>query len=89
MDVLGRWGGEEFIVLLSSTEANEALEVAEKLRSTVENYRGFPYHETTPLTISIGVTGYRDDMSIEQMAELADRAMYVAKRSGKNRVEKL
>ena len=89
MDVLGRWGGEEFIILLSQTGKKEALEVAEKLRSTVENYRGFPFHEITGLTISVGVTDYEDHGSIDQMIEMADRAMYVAKRAGKNRVESL
>lgn len=89
MDVLGRWGGEEFVVLLSRTDIDEAVEVAEKLRDAIAKYRGFPFHENTALTISIGVTGYQKNTSLEQLVEDADRAMYAAKRGGKNRVERI
>ena len=89
MDVLGRWGGEEFVVILGRTDSRLAAEVAEKLRATIENFRGFPAQENRSLTVSIGVTDYQQHQSFDRMTKFADKAMYVAKTGGKNRVESL
>ncbi len=82
-DHVGRWGGEEFLILLPQTEANNALELIEKIRKIVaQSDFGLPKN----VTISAGVAEYRDDKTIETIVYCADKALYKAKREGKNRV---
>jgi diguanylate cyclase (GGDEF)-like protein len=87
-----RTGGEEFTIILPETEKNEALQLAERLRITIENHP-FPYKETQPngnLTISLGVTSYvKDEMDLRTLIKKADDALYLAKRQGKNQVATL
>src|SRR6185437_16314945 len=89
-DVLARYGGEEFIVLLRDCTAVGAQAVAERLRSAVQHLRmdnaGSP---ELMVTVSIGVAsgGLADSATAEQMVEDADRALYEAKISGRNRVK--
>lgn len=88
-DLLGRYGGEEFIVLLPETDINGAFMVAESINRAVaaENLR----HEVSPtqdhVTVSVGgaccIT--TDGHSLEELIKTADRALYKAKRSGRNR----
>lgn len=83
MDMIVRYGGEEFTVILPETGLAGALTVAEKLRSDIENTRFAGRH----LTVSIGVAVYPDHAGdIHGLIEVSDRAMYVAKRLGRNRV---
>lgn len=85
-DVLARWGGEEFIVLLKDCSREHALHVAEKLRQTVaaHDFRGVgPQH----LTVSLGVSISRPDDVPTTLFSRADQALYQAKRQGRNRVE--
>lgn len=88
-DIVGRYGGEEFAILLSETDLNIAREVAERLRNTVENT---PIHTEAGglrLTISLGVAEYSPS-TIQDLSTLigrADQALYEAKRKGRNRVE--
>jgi diguanylate cyclase (GGDEF)-like protein len=78
-----RYGGEEFAVLLPESGCEHASEIAEAIRSTVASYR-FPYRR---VTLSIGVAHYPDDASdAESLIKRSDSALYVAKRSGKDRV---
>jgi diguanylate cyclase (GGDEF)-like protein len=82
-DQLGRFGGEEFMLLLPETPLNEALVVAERIRAMVEQSRATPR-----FTISIGVTSRRDDTdTLDTMLSRADAALYQAKAKGRNRVE--
>lgn len=87
-DIAARYGGEEFALILSHTEKDGALVVAERLRTGVaalhRTHRGgLP----TPLTVSIGVSTFPDDgRKREALILKADKALYRAKRSGKNRV---
>ncbi len=84
-----RTGGEEFTIILPETEKNEALQLAERLRISIENHP-FPYKETQPngnLTISLGVASYvKDEMDLRSFMKAADDALYLAKRLGKNQV---
>ncbi|MCP4601909.1 MAG: GGDEF domain-containing protein [Proteobacteria bacterium] len=89
-DIIGRFGGEEFVVLLPETSKENAENIAERIRDTIENYN-FPHskdHPNVVITISIGIAAYPDD-GIENPGDLikkADLAMYDAKHKGRNRV---
>ncbi|WP_148714361.1 sensor domain-containing diguanylate cyclase [Chitinolyticbacter meiyuanensis] len=87
-DNLGRWGGEEFVVMLPDTPLIEAARVAEKLRSNVAAAQ-VPDGDNDPITvtISIGVTTLRPaDSDLDDLIKRADDALYAAKRAGRNRV---
>jgi diguanylate cyclase (GGDEF)-like protein len=86
VDVLGRWGGEEFIALLPELEGDAALAVAERVRMAV-SARMFQVGGGVHLTCSIGVASYPQDAAErDSLVERADRAMYAAKRLGRNQV---
>lgn len=85
IDVAGRYGGEEFVVLLVETGHNAALTVAQRIRERIAG-AGFTA-DGTPLTVSIGVASYPEDADRgEELLDKADWAMYLAKRRGRNRV---
>ncbi len=89
-DVLGRYGGEEFIILLPETSQDDVKGIAERLRRAVEDEQ-FPYAETQPMgkiTVSIGAASYPENgRDIEEVIKSAGIALYKAKSLGKNRVE--
>ena len=89
IDIAARYGGEEFVVLLPETELEGAVAVAERIRSNVEAYRLEKSDRARVLrTVSIGVASFPEHAgTAPQLLELADQAMYRAKRAGKNRVE--
>lgn len=87
-----RFGGEEFVVVLPDTEATIAYIVAERIREAFES-KTFSFNTaedsrsvTVSSTVSIGITAFRNGMSIQQLLDEADVAMYKAKSLGKNRV---
>jgi diguanylate cyclase (GGDEF)-like protein len=82
-DQLGRFGGEEFILLLPDTPPESALVVAERIRTAVARASdGLP-----AITVSIGVTSNRpDEADIDELLARADRALYMAKTGGRNRI---
>ncbi len=87
MDVVCRWGGEEFVALLPETSMEGALVVAEKIRSETETAR--LNHEGIELgfTVSIGLAHFPSgDGSIDNAIDTVDRSLYAAKKAGKNRV---
>ncbi len=85
-DFLARYGGEEFIMLTSGAELNAARELAEKLRNAVETC-GFHFRgEAVTITISCGISAFRDGDSAESVFERADKAMYRAKQAGRNQI---
>lgn len=80
-DFLGRYGGEEFLVLMPDTGTEGALKVAEKLRATVETTVRHPQ----PVTISIGIaTAQATDPTLDRTLARADAALYEAKAAGRN-----
>lgn len=86
-DLIGRLGGEEFAVILSETGAPEALGVAERLRSAVARLDLYASGSPLALSVSIGVATLGDHgQDLHELLRRADRAMYVAKRGGRNRV---
>jgi len=86
IDIVGRWGGEEFLIIYPSTNLHGVLSVAEKMRSKIEKYN-FPAVGT--ITASFGVTVWYPDDMIESMIARVDKALYKAKDNGRNRVEVL
>lgn len=90
VDIVARFGGEEFVVILPMTTKTHARLVAEKLRRSVEETK-IPGEEILPggrLTISLGLAAYPEDASHPTgLIQAADAALYVAKRKGRNRTE--
>jgi two-component system cell cycle response regulator len=88
MDSAYRYGGEEFTVILPETEGDEAATVAERIRSCVSIEKFYPkdQKEKYTITISIGVTEYIHDEEVAIFVQRADKAMYLSKQSGRNRV---
>lgn len=88
-DLVARFGGEEFIVLLPETDKARARNVAEKLRHRIETY-SFPDGHSQPLgrvTISLGLASYPEDASSSRaLLEVADRMLYLAKSMGRNQL---
>jgi len=86
-DVLGRYGGEEFVAFLPETSSAVALDVAERLRKSVENLRVPVERDSIRVTLSIGIATVRDrDRDISALIIFADQALYEAKQQGRNRV---
>lgn len=86
-DLLGRIGGEEFLMLLPRTELAGAMLLAEKLRLSVEALTPTFGETSIPVTVSIGVARNQPDhKSIADIKRQADQAMYLAKEGGRNRV---
>ena len=81
-DSLGRYGGEEFVALLPETGVEQALVVAERIRSAIEKSSDEPR-----CTVSIGIATNNVKLSVDGLLSCADEALYRAKRGGRNRVE--
>ncbi len=79
----GRWGGEEFMLLLNNTDISAAALIADLIRQCFAN-TNFP--EIRPQTISIGVTQAREEDSLDTLCTRVDTALYKAKKTGKNKV---
>ncbi len=84
-DIVGRYGGEEFIAVINNADSETAFKVADKLRMAVEAEKMLGQDEN--LTISIGVSTYpKDGVNYSKLVENADKALYVSKRTGRNKV---
>jgi diguanylate cyclase (GGDEF)-like protein len=86
-DIFGRFGGEEFLLILPETKIVGALRLAERLRKAVENHDFIFNGQKIPITISLGVTSVSKTDSVESLLERCDIALYEAKKNGRNRVE--
>lgn len=85
-DLLCRWGGEEFILLANNCRLDQAEELANVLRATVEDAPVLVPDDGLRVTISCGVAEVRDTDDAETLVGRADRALYRAKEAGRNRV---
>jgi len=87
-DVIGRWGGEEFLAMLPLTDKRKAMQAGERLRATVEAASLIDRGQPIACTVSIGVAAYGEDGdSLGSLLSTADTALYRAKSAGRNRVE--
>lgn len=84
---VGRYGGEEFIILLSETNLQQASAIAERVRERIADQPIRTEEHAIPVTISIGIAALGGGGSATELIELADKALYKAKRGGRNRVE--
>ncbi len=84
-DVICRWGGEEFLILLKQCDINKALDIAEKIRMAVGNIPALYEGREINATISLGVAQYRELESEESLFSRVDKALYEAKNQGRNR----
>jgi diguanylate cyclase (GGDEF)-like protein len=87
-DVIGRFGGEEFVVILSGADTAAALPIAQRIRARIANVRVHGYGAPIALTCSIGI-GASDTLGLwgEQLISRADAAVYAAKRAGRDQVK--
>jgi diguanylate cyclase (GGDEF)-like protein len=83
-DIFARWGGEEFVLLLPKTGIAGGVGIAEKVRRAVERYK---FEHVGQVTISLGVTRFSKGDNEEKILKRADKLLYKAKNSGRNRVE--
>lgn len=87
IDLVGRFGGEEFSVLLPDTGKLGARSVAERIRTTIESQRFLAYEETIKIKVSVGVACFPEDAtSLKQLIDKSDQALYRAKQEGRNKV---
>ena len=87
IDIMGRFGGEEFCVVLPDTDSTAAGFVAERIRAAVAEATIKAYDATTKATVSIGVAVYpQDGKRVNELIDKADWALYRAKKDGRNRV---
>lgn len=85
-DIVGRYGGEEFIIILPDTNVEDAFSVAEELRKKIQNERILG--DKAEITVSMGIAAYPVNGQWEQeLIEKADQALYVAKENGRNRCQ--
>ena len=86
-DFIARFGGEEFVTLMPETNAQEAMQVAEKLRTKIEqspfNFRKEPVR----ITMSFGISEFSQNEKADTVFERADKALYKAKENGRNQVQ--
>lgn len=80
-DVVGRYGGEEFLIMLTEINLNEGFEIAEKVRQVIQFAE---FTDKIRLTVSIGIEAYNGE-NISELIKKADNKLYVAKNSGRNK----
>lgn len=87
-DVVSRYGGEEFVIILANTKLEDAQILAEKIRSNVENMKSkYQENKELSITISLGISLLKEeDTSMQTVINRADKALYNSKSSGRNRV---
>lgn len=85
-DYAGRYGGEEFFIILPNTNLTQAFSIGERFRKEIANSSFQCGDEDIKITVSLGIAQYRASEVREKWIERADKAMYLAKQDGRNRV---
>lgn len=83
-DIVGRWGGEEFLIILPNTGLDEGFNIIERLRKTIEETSFVIEGQSLSITITIGMTLYRGNTKLREQIRETDRLLYVGKCKGKN-----
>ena len=83
VDLVGRWGGEEFIIIAPNIQLKGAFILAQKLRKSIEEHR---FNQVGQKTASFGVSQYIDEDTQDTMTARADKALFMAKNAGRNQV---
>lgn len=84
VDILGRWGGEEFLIICPETDRKGAISLAEKLRTEISLHQ---FSEVESLTASLGVASSEQGLVFESIIANVDKALYKAKKEGRNKVK--
>ncbi len=82
VDLIGRWGGEEFVIVMPGTDAEQAVTVLERVRGQLEQ----TLQGQVIFTVSFGVTDSTRSSSLEELIQLADLALYKSKDAGRDRI---
>ena len=85
-DIVGRYGGEEFIVMLPSITQAKVVDIAEKIRKNIKNINFKDGKKSFSVTISIGISKYDKSTDIDTLIGNADKALYKAKNSGRDNI---
>lgn len=86
-DSVIRWGGEEFLILLPKHTTEQAAEIAEQIRQNVQNHKTVLNDQTLQVNISVGATNWDGLETVDHLIHRADKALYQAKNSGRNKVQ--
>lgn len=87
LDIIGRYGGDEFLIGLVHTKAEAALKVAERIRAAIEKTSiMIDQDNQVNVTVSIGIVCLKDEITLDELINNADKKLYEAKKEGRNRV---
>ncbi len=86
VDILGRYGGEEFLLILPYTNIEDASKFADRIRCIVEEFVFKSKKCDLTITISIGITSYQDGDTVDKIIERADAQLYISKNNGRNQI---
>lgn len=85
-DLVARWGGEEFLIILPNTRSEDAIKVAETIRSKLEKTRINACDSEIRVTASFGISEINGQVLTDEALLQADKSLYVAKQNGRNQV---